>query len=304
MSQTAPTYAERASWKHGTITERLSKDAVPNFCDCHLTLCKARDPVVTPGGILYSREAILESLLSQKRANKEKQAAYERHLAKMELKKARGQEHETSVEALAMAAKQMGASDTAVGRIIDESRREYEREESGKQVLASVKTIKSEAKKMESLKSYWISGHERSDGKAGPEQIPEKPDSTTRCPATGKPLRLKDLVTVRFDTNKAGEYVDPVTLKELSNATQLVVLKDVKEGPNVVSRKTYERVIKPEGQYNGTPIEDVIELAAGATGFAATNELEASAYMAMGSKLQRGQAAARTGASSGLRFGN
>ena len=104
MSQTAPTYAERASWKHGTITERLSKDAVPNFCDCHLTLCKARDPVVTPGGILYSREAILESLLSQKRANKEKQAAYERHLAKMELKKARGQEHETSVEALAMAA--------------------------------------------------------------------------------------------------------------------------------------------------------------------------------------------------------
>ena len=304
MSQTAPTYAERRAWNHGTVTERLSKDAVPNFCDCHLTLRRAQEPVVTPGGILYSREAILESLLSQKQSIKEKQAAYERHLAKLELKKERGHQHDTSVEALAMAAKQMGASDAAVGRIISESRREYEREDSGKQVLVSVKTIKSEAKKMESLKSYWISGHERSDGKSGPEQIPEKPDNTTRCPASGKPLRLKDLVAVRFEKNKAGEYVDPVTRKELNNATQLVVLKDVKEGANVVSRSTYERVIKPEGQYNDTAIEDVIKLAAGATGFAATNDLEASTYMAMGSKLQRGQAAGRTGASSGLQFAN
>lgn len=304
MSQTAPTYAERRAWNHGTVTERLSKDAVPNFYDCHLTLRRAQDPVVTPGGILYSREAILESLLSQKRVNKMKQAAYERHLAKKELVKERSQEHETSVEVLAMAAKQMGASDAAVGRLVDESRREYEREESGKQLLASVKTIKSEAKKLESLKSYWISGHERSDGKPGPEHVPEKPDTTTRCPATGKPLRLKDLVSVRFEMNDAGECVDPITRDELSNATQLVVLKDVREGSNVVSRGTYERIVKPEGQYNGAVIEDVIELAAGSTGFAATNELEASKYLALGSRMQRGQASSRTAASSGLRFAN
>ena len=36
-----------------------------------------QDPVCTPDGYLYSREAILESLLQQKKANKRKFAAWE-----------------------------------------------------------------------------------------------------------------------------------------------------------------------------------------------------------------------------------
>ena len=36
-----------------------------------------QDPVISPEGYLYSREAIYESLLAQKKANKRKQAAWE-----------------------------------------------------------------------------------------------------------------------------------------------------------------------------------------------------------------------------------
>ena len=36
-----------------------------------------QDPVITPDGYMYSREAIYESLLAQKKANKRKQAAWE-----------------------------------------------------------------------------------------------------------------------------------------------------------------------------------------------------------------------------------
>lgn len=76
------------------------QDSVGNYYDCRLTLTTAvvsagskvdrkidatlhtaifesvQDPVCTPDGIIYSREAILESLLEQKKTNKRKFAAW------------------------------------------------------------------------------------------------------------------------------------------------------------------------------------------------------------------------------------
>jgi hypothetical protein len=40
-------------------------------------LCIVQDPLITPEGYLYSREALLENLLQQKKAIKKKMAAYE-----------------------------------------------------------------------------------------------------------------------------------------------------------------------------------------------------------------------------------
>ena len=43
-----------------------------------MTTCGAiQDPVCTPDGYMFSREAILENLLQQKKANKRKYAAWE-----------------------------------------------------------------------------------------------------------------------------------------------------------------------------------------------------------------------------------
>ena len=295
------------SWNQGTVVERLGKDALSSFDECRLSLTKAVDPVCSRDGILYSREVILESLLSQKKKNKKKRAAYDRYVAEKALKDERGQEHDRNVDALAMYRQQMGASDSAIDRLKNESRREFEEAEAGKQLVSSVKNIKSEAQKMTGLKSYWVSGRERSDGKREAEHVIEKPDMATRCPATNKPLKMKDLVSVRFQKNKDGEYVDPVTLKALSNASKLVVLKDVREGPNVMTRDTYKRVVEPEGAYMGTAIDaetGVIELQSGGTGFASTNNVEAKKHFAVGSKMQRGASGWRTGKLGGLNFTN
>ena len=58
----------------------------------------------------------------------------------------------------------------------------------------------------------------------------EKPSGDPLCPATGKKLKLKDLITVNFTRVPEGEEgggfaMDPVTKDTLSNANKLAVLK-------------------------------------------------------------------------------
>jgi hypothetical protein len=54
-----------------------TQDSQGNFDDCCLTLQPAVNPVVTPDGFLFSREAILENLLQQKKTIKRKLAEWE-----------------------------------------------------------------------------------------------------------------------------------------------------------------------------------------------------------------------------------
>lgn len=56
----------------------------------------------------------------------------------------------------------------------------------------------------------------------------EKPDLETVCPASGKKLRLKDLIPVRFTSvpeGSSGRHMDPITHDTFSNSMQLVVLR-------------------------------------------------------------------------------
>jgi nitric oxide synthase-interacting protein len=46
----------------------VDQDSLRAFDHCGLTLSPAIDPVVTPDGIVYSKEVILENLLQQKKA--------------------------------------------------------------------------------------------------------------------------------------------------------------------------------------------------------------------------------------------
>jgi hypothetical protein len=73
------------------------------------------------------------------------------------------------------------------------------------------------------MRAFWL-----------PSKTPEakalldKPDMSTRCPATGKKLKLKDLVAVRFTRapeEEEGRYTDPVTRETFTNSSALVVLK-------------------------------------------------------------------------------
>ena len=63
-------YAERKKDSEnsgfGSANKRLSKDSVGEFDVCNISLQICKDPVVTPEGVLYEREAILTYMVDQK----------------------------------------------------------------------------------------------------------------------------------------------------------------------------------------------------------------------------------------------
>lgn len=73
----ALTYSERQALGYGTCTERLGKDSTKDFDCCALCLQPVQDAVVTPDGVLYEREVILESLLAQKKEAARRLALWE-----------------------------------------------------------------------------------------------------------------------------------------------------------------------------------------------------------------------------------
>lgn len=71
----------------GSKNVRLGKDSVKDFDCCCLTLQPCREPVITPDGYLYDKEAILESLLHQKKEVARKMKAFEKQKRKEEEEK-------------------------------------------------------------------------------------------------------------------------------------------------------------------------------------------------------------------------
>ena len=69
------------------------------------------------------------------------------------------------------------------------------------------------------------------------QRLLEKPDMNTYCPASGKKLRLKDLIPIRFmrcAEDEEGFAKDPVTKDTFTNANRLVVLKGTGTAPEAL----------------------------------------------------------------------
>jgi len=267
MGAESLTYAERRALGFGTAKERFGKDTLGNFYDCCLTLQPAVDPVVTPNGYIYSKEAILQNLLAQKKAIKKKTAAWEA-AQQAEAKKAADADAVAKTAALVAfdRANHMGISnDTAAA--IQGAITETAAKEAGPKVAASVIAIKEQEERAKQLKNvFWLPGQSEAQQKV------EKPDQDTLCPASGRNLKMKDLVDVKFTpvpdaSATEGRYMDPLTKDVFTNAHKLVVIAPTGE---VVLKETWEKVIKPDGHHKGHKLKDrdVIELQTGGTGFA------------------------------------
>ncbi|GMH43274.1 hypothetical protein BSKO_11196 [Bryopsis sp. KO-2023] len=272
MGSESLTYHERRNLGYGTVNERLSKESQGNFDDCRLTLQRAVDPVCTPGGFIFSREAILECLVEQRKANKRKLAAWE---AQQEDEKRQADEKaELEARARLVAFERqnnVGASDHTVNALQSAFKEAADHMHDGK-VAKNVVTIQENKERMKELKSFWH-----------PSQAPEskmkreKPSMDTVCPASGKKLRMKDLTAIKFTPaqgEKEGSYMDPITRKTLTNANTLVLLKN---SGTVMLEETYNKMVKPEGRYEGNKIskKDVIKIHRGGTGFVAHDGVRA-----------------------------
>ena len=84
---------ERAKLGWGSQRKRLSKDSIKQFYACTICLKLCELPVLCPGGDLFCKECIYQSLLAQKRKHKQQMADYnqqqldEQHKAQTENRK-------------------------------------------------------------------------------------------------------------------------------------------------------------------------------------------------------------------------
>uniref|UniRef100_A0A0K2T586 Nitric oxide synthase-interacting protein homolog n=1 Tax=Lepeophtheirus salmonis TaxID=72036 RepID=A0A0K2T586_LEPSM len=259
------TYHERkkdaAASGYGTERCRLNKDSLNGFDCCSLTLQPCRNPVVTSQGWLFDKQSILEYILAKKKEHNKKLKEYQRQKDK--------ESKESEELAQAERESQLLKFQSTESSIVTTNK-------------PSSKPKKGETSK---LSAFWVPNNtpQASESKLA------KPDKTVYCPMSGKSLRLKDLIDVKFkllDPNekhlisKEDRYVCSVTGDVLNNSSPCAVLKTTGD---VVTVECVEKIIKKDMVHPLTAQtlkeSDIIYLQRGGTGYAATNaQLEAAHY--------------------------
>ncbi|XP_003396474.1 nitric oxide synthase-interacting protein homolog [Bombus terrestris] len=262
------TYHEKrkdaAASGYGTNTQRVGKDSVKDFDCCCLTLQPCRNPVITKDGYLFDKEAILEYVLTKKKEYARKLKEYEKQKQQEE-----EQSNEKSAnEELQKLQKFLKGEKNIV------SRSQITAKESG----SSVSNMSNGKDKM--LPSFWIP----SKTPEAKETTLQKPDKTIYCPLSGKPLKIKDLIPVKFtevkdpDDKKSlivkqARYMCPITHDILSNSVPCAVIRTTGD---VVTMECVEKIIRKDwiNPLDSTELTeaDIIPLQRGGTGYSAVND--------------------------------
>ncbi|KAL4224787.1 hypothetical protein ACF0H5_015484 [Mactra antiquata] len=164
---------------YGSKQLRLGKDSVKEFDCCCLTLQPCRNPVVTKDGYLYDKEAIISYILQKKKeiARKLKEYEKQKQKAQAEADEIKKLEEEANIKKFSSRTLEVPSMKTDLPGT-----------SSGKSVSNMT------GGKDKKLPSFWIPNL---TPHAGPKQE-EKPDEKIRCPMSGKPIKLKDLIDVNF----------------------------------------------------------------------------------------------------------
>ncbi|XP_073458267.1 nitric oxide synthase-interacting protein [Aquarana catesbeiana] len=275
------TYYEKrkdtAASGYGTQTVRLSRDAVKDFDCCCLSLQPCKDPVVTPDGYIFEKEAILEYILHQKKEIARQMKLYEKQK----------NEKKAEMEELTKAAKEskmkvfLDKEMSIISKPLNPFSKKMESNGSAEEASSSKQSSEDKSKQ---LPSFWI-----------PSLTPEakstlvkKPDKNVYCPMSGKPLKMKDLITVKFTKvdekvdrvgliNRQDRYVCAVTRDMLGNSVPCAVLRP---SGAVVTLECVEKLIKKDmtDPVSGEKLteKDILVLQRGGTGFSGSGvQLEA-----------------------------
>ncbi|XP_037545280.1 nitric oxide synthase-interacting protein [Nematolebias whitei] len=275
------TYHEKkkdtAASGYGTQSVRLGKDAIKDFDCCSLSLQPCQDPVVTPDGYLYEKQAILEYILHQKREIAKKMKAYETQ--KKALKN--NNQLESKSEERQKAERFKTSENNIVSKPINPfaSGQNKDNEVGGSQNSSGESSTAAAAtSSSQSLPSFWVPS-------LTPEAKPtllKKPSKTVLCPMSGRPIKMSDLIPVRFTPldpsldrvallNRQERYVCAVTRDALGNSVPSAVLKP---SGAVVTQECVEKLIKKDMVDPVTEDKlrdgDIIPLQRGGTGFSAS----------------------------------
>ncbi|XP_050301613.1 nitric oxide synthase-interacting protein homolog [Anthonomus grandis grandis] len=256
---------------YGTNSQRLGKDSIKNFDCCSLSLQPCRNPVITKDGYLFDKEVILEYIIAKKNEYSKQLKQYEKMKKKEdeEINNKKTSELEKKVESF------LKNENNIVSKPLDGFKSEPS--------TSSISNMANGKEKV--LPSFWVPGQTAQVEKSKLQ----KPDPTIYCPVSGKPLKVKDLVDVKFtavkdDSKKSihtqeNRYMCAVTHDILSNSIPCAVLRPTGD---VVTVECVEKLIKKDMMHPLTSKKlsekDIIIMQRGGTGYALTNEkLEAKA---------------------------
>lgn len=264
------TYHEKkkdtAASGYGTQSIRLGKDAIKDFDCCCLSLQPCKDPVVTPDGFLYEKQAILEYILHQKTDIAKKMKAYEKQKQTL---KSTGQNESKSAEK-----EKVEKFKTSESNIVSKPINPFAAKDEKKPGESSGEVVVAGSSK--SLPSFWVPS-------LTPEAKPtllKKPSKTVLCPMSGRPIKMNELITVRFTPldpslervkllSRQERYVCAVTRDVLGNSVPCAVLRP---SGAVVTQECVEKLIKADmmDPVSGDKLtdKDIIYLQRGGTGFA------------------------------------
>ncbi|CAN7940307.1 unnamed protein product [Ixodes hexagonus] len=250
---------------YGTQKMRLGKDAVKDFDCCCLSLQPCRNPVITPDGFLFDKEAILEYIIRRKAENARLLKEYEAQKRKDELL---GAFYESIAQKL--------ISDSEFQRrhhIFPATGKRYADDDE----KPSVSNMTSG--KGSQLPSFWVPCLTPSAEK----KKMDKPKNTVLCPMSGRPIKAKDLFPIKFTPvvdpddkasliTKKARFMCAVTHDILGNSVPCAALKT---SGNVVTMECVEKLLKKDwlDPTNGKTLteDDIIPLQRGGTGYASTN---------------------------------
>ncbi|KAK7076894.1 hypothetical protein SK128_002408 [Halocaridina rubra] len=254
---------------YGSLNVRYGKDGVKDFDCCSLSLHPCRDPVITPDGYLFDRESILEYIITKKNEINRKIKEFEKQCKKEEneLAELGAAEHRSQVEKFLSTEKAVASASQAAQK--GESSKGNSNEPSVSNMVAG---------RDKKLPSFWIP----SLTPGNKETKLKKPEKTVYCPISGKPLKAKDLLPVKFtlaDPNSKSSlegqrerYKCPVTGDILRNNVTCAILKPTGD---VVTMECVSLIKKDMiHPLTGQPLKesDIIELQRGGTGFASAND--------------------------------
>ncbi|XP_037044798.1 nitric oxide synthase-interacting protein homolog [Bradysia coprophila] len=251
---------------YGTNHRRIGKDSVKSFDCCSLSLQPCLNPVITKDGYLFDKESILQYIITKKNEYSRKLKEYERQkrMEDSEVADNNAAEEQKKLQRF------INTEHNIVGSLLNQP---------GTSSSVSAISNMTNGKEKE-LPSFWV-----------PSQTPaakinksEKPDPTILCPVSGKPLKAKDLIDVKFtlvkdpDDKKSlivkdNRYMCAVTHDILSNSVPCVVLRPTGD---VVTLECYEKLIKKDMLHplNNQKLKekDIIFMERGGTGYSTTNE--------------------------------
>lgn len=263
------TYHERQRAKregnYGTRSARVGRDSMRAFDCCVISLTNCKNPMLSKQGYIFDRESLLEYIVARKTAYKADSKEWEKQKKMLDAALERSKEvaHETRVTKFL-------AEETSVTG----SRAIFATE--GKEG-ASAATDLSAGMKYDAAKlpTFWMP---RED--ATPTMKP-KPSPEVKCPVSGKPIKMRDMVPVTFTpiddgTNLAGRsdnarYMCPLSRVTLTNSVRCVALKP---SGKVIAEECVKEFISKDmlDPFTGDKLTkaDIIKLANEGTGFGVT----------------------------------